>query len=1134
MASILLTVAGNVAGNAILPGIGGAILGGLGGMAGSRIDNALFGGDTAFKGPRLENLKVQDSSYGNGIPTLYGTVRVAGNVIWASDLIETISSESAGGKGGGGATVEKASYAVDCAIALGAGPIGGIRTIWADSKQIYSDGLWADGVLWDSEIYLGADGQARSPLMESALGADNVPAYRGLAYVVLHRLQLGNFGNRIPNLTFEVTAPEAGANPLWLGGVNPGIGARVSNTLCSQSVPPVASATRGGRILRAVVGGFLNEEPDSRFTAVEYDVSGDAPEEIARATSAAISGHYDIESLSLAADPPGAKIVFFMQYFAGAAVALALYDIAGAGFGAVCEDAHGSYEGGAQVAWLDDQRVAVWEKQAAGKGVRVYAVAGLSLTPVGSFDVWGASAATRHPLPFAHMAPLPDGLFILAGDSSGTPSTIYGRALQWQNNSLTVGAEQVVSASVYTGASAQNTLLSIGGGEMVLARATGATLRLISFIPSTGGVTITRDWTVITLTPNGQVSVNVSNGRLFFLHVAFSTGTFRYGEIGLEAGSFSLLLDTTAVGGDYFNPAGGYAGAHALGRSRYMVLNANVADLMTLVGLFEKASAAQDLADVVADILRRAGYAESDYDVSALSGLRVSGYAVQGPSPARNALAPLGEAFNFDLVESDGILKARVYSATADATVDATELRAVAEDGEPPPRVASRRAQELDLPREVVVSHLDPERDYQKGSQRARRAQGPAHASEELSIPLALSAEEAKALAENKLFRAWGEREALDISLSRAFVALDPGDVVSVESRLMRLTGLAASGGRIAAEGVALDAAALGGNPDALADSGQGGQRIAMEAVATTLHLMDLPLLREADDQPGYYVTASGRAGWKGAALYRSYDDTSWTQTARFTLPATCGVAITALPATRAEYPDRANSVTIGLLRGSVSGCTEAQWLAGANAALLGDEIIQFGAVGLNADGSVTLSDLLRGRRGTESAMNGHGVGERFVLLQNETARFLPLTLGDRDRTIHFRAPSTGQELDSLASAPFAPQLRTIAPLAPAHLAGARDDSGNLTVSWVRRARKNAEWVDGIDVPLDEDAALYDLDILDGANVVRQFQDLTSASAGYTAAMQAEDFGAAQAAVSVAAYQKSARYGRGAAAAGTV
>src|ERR1700683_3528509 len=105
MASIILRGVGSAVGNALLPGVGGAFLGALGNVAGSSIDGAL-GLGTRVQGPRLDNLSVQDSRYGAGIPIVYGNVRTAGNVIWSTDLIQATQTQSeGGGKGGGSVTV---------------------------------------------------------------------------------------------------------------------------------------------------------------------------------------------------------------------------------------------------------------------------------------------------------------------------------------------------------------------------------------------------------------------------------------------------------------------------------------------------------------------------------------------------------------------------------------------------------------------------------------------------------------------------------------------------------------------------------------------------------------------------------------------------------------------------------------------------------------------------------------------------------------------------------------------------------------------------------------------------------------------------------------------------------------------
>ena len=94
------------------------------------------------------------------------------------------------------------------------------------------------------------------------------------------------------------------------------------------------------------------------------------------------------------------------------------------------------------------------------------------------------------------------------------------------------------------------------------------------------------------------------------------------------------------------------------------------------------------------------------------------------------------------------------------------------------------------------------------------------------------------------------------------------------------------------------------------------------------------------------------------------------------------------------------------------------------------------------------------------------------------------------------------------------------------HVKGVRDASGNLTISWVRRSRVDSEWRDGVGIPLGEESEAYDVDILDGGNVVRTIE-VTSATASYSSADQTTDFGSAQSSIDVKVYQLSAVVGRG-------
>jgi hypothetical protein len=167
--------------------------------AGSFIDNRLFGGGAIRQeGPRLDNLQVQASTEGAPIPEMAGRVRLAGQIIWATRFKETASTRRQGGKGArGGVTTTTYSYSVSFAVAFCEGQIDRIGRIWADGKPMN-----LSGVIY--RVHRGTPTQPPDPLIEGIEGAGSTPAYRGTAYVVFENLGLEAFGNRIPQLNFEV------------------------------------------------------------------------------------------------------------------------------------------------------------------------------------------------------------------------------------------------------------------------------------------------------------------------------------------------------------------------------------------------------------------------------------------------------------------------------------------------------------------------------------------------------------------------------------------------------------------------------------------------------------------------------------------------------------------------------------------------------------------------------------------------------------------------------------------------------------------------------------------------------------------------------------------------------------------
>jgi hypothetical protein len=191
MASLILSTAGNAA--------FGPVGGFLGALAGNAIDSAAITALTPARAQpsRLAGLKVQASQEGAPIPIVYGRFRVAGQVIWGSKFQEINKKRTVGGKGG--QRVVERSYSISFAIGLCEGPIDGIGKVWANGNLI-------DLSTVPHRLYLGGEDQMPDPLIEALEGMDNAPAYRGLAYIVFEDMPLGPYGDRLPQMSFEVMA----------------------------------------------------------------------------------------------------------------------------------------------------------------------------------------------------------------------------------------------------------------------------------------------------------------------------------------------------------------------------------------------------------------------------------------------------------------------------------------------------------------------------------------------------------------------------------------------------------------------------------------------------------------------------------------------------------------------------------------------------------------------------------------------------------------------------------------------------------------------------------------------------------------------------------------------------------------
>src|SRR5579859_2996179 len=233
----------------LILGIAGGIIGSIFGMpqlgflAGSLLGGLIFGQGQTRGGPKLKDLHVTASTYGAAIPWGWGTCRIGGNIIQASLLKQHKHSAGVGKGLGGGSTY---TYSWTGAIGLCSTeftqPIDKVLKIWADTKLVY-DATGESGVtknipgsgggkggghhsnggavvnggvtsafnkLGHFRVYQGTQTQMPDAALEAMVGAANMPAYRGLAYVVMDDIDTENYGNRVPNFTFEVAFQASG------------------------------------------------------------------------------------------------------------------------------------------------------------------------------------------------------------------------------------------------------------------------------------------------------------------------------------------------------------------------------------------------------------------------------------------------------------------------------------------------------------------------------------------------------------------------------------------------------------------------------------------------------------------------------------------------------------------------------------------------------------------------------------------------------------------------------------------------------------------------------------------------------------------------------------------------------------
>lgn len=1215
MASIVLSAAGTAVGGQ-LGGPLGAYLGGrIGQSFGGSIDSRILPGSKpkGIHGPRLSDLAVQSSTYGKMIPIIYGTMRIAGNIIWSLPIKETAtttSSSGGGGKGGGKVTQTSTSYSYSVTLAIGIceGPVDEVMRVWADAKQL-------DLSQFAPRIYKGDEDQLPDTLIQSVEGAERTPAFRGLAYVLFEDFPLADYGNRIPNFTFEVKKktqhPDYDGQTLedQITGMVmiPGGGEFVYDT---QVESKVSGVQVGGSFVQQGNQQYMNMHtpqgvanalvaldqmkltcPNVEWVSVVVSWFGtdmDAgacevwPGVEFQSGGATTPGNWQVAGMTRAAarqisvvdgkvqyggTPDDASLLRYLEELRGRGYKIALYPI-------MFMDVPGKLWRGQVTGSASD--VAAFFTKTYGYNAFIAHYAALAAGKVDAFiigsELKGLTKVTDTP---GHY-PAVDALVGLAGSvraalGSGVKITY---AADWSEYHHTDGgwynldplwacsAIDVVGIDAYFPLSdaPQN-------GYDIDALISGWTSgEGYDWYYSDGARTIKADlsapyawknlewfWSHAHVNPNGMTTGWVPGSKKIWFteygfpsvdgaanqpNVFYSAGTTGSAFPYYSKGRVDLVAQRTAL----MATVQKWQGSSMVEHMFLWTWDARPfpywPDLTTVwtdgadwkTGHWVQGKlGTSSLAAIVKDMCLRAGLQEAEIDVSRLNE-QVEGTVISASQSYRAAIAFLQAAYFFDAVESGAQLKFVPRGGAEAISLDEGQLVAGQDHAAP---FTITRMQEVELPRRVNVVFLSRLANYQAALQYSQRQVTQSLENVTLDLPVVCTDQIAKTIADRTLYSAWMARTSFGFSVPMAFATLEPSDIVvvtvaGVAYRMRVMSTRLAAGASLAVQAVADDVSTT--HFYSVPPEGTGLLQQNTPVAQSVLELLDIPAFPGDDVDKGYL--RAGACGvmqpWRGAALYRSDDDgVEFSRLADLNSAVIAGTSIDALGDGPSTVFDEVNAVTVVLLGdGGLQSATVLSVLNGANAAVLGDEVIQFTTATLLEPGRYRLSGLLRGRLGTEWAVAGHEAGERFVLLDGRLGKLvMPLNLLNGERV--YRAVSFGLSLGAVESDLFTYRGVALKPYSPVHVSGERDGAGNLTVRWVRRTRVDGNWQDRVEVPLNEVAEAYELEVLNGGTVVRTMVGLEEPEAVYSAAQQLADFGAVQSNVQLRVYQVSGLVGRG-------
>lgn len=1109
MAQIIFTAAATAVAEAgIVSGVAATAVKLGASVAGQVVDGQLQGAHYR-EGPRIDTLEVQSSTYGRMIPIVYGTMRLAGNIIWSTPVKEeaVTSRQRSGGKGGGGATTQRTDYrySINIAIALAEGPIDSVTRIWANNQLL-------DISSEHYRLYKGDETQLPDPLMEAIKGVGKVPAYRGLAYIVFEAFPLEEFGNRVPNFTFEVVKrhaytqnmPKSAEQLVESMVMIPGSGEFVYDTIIQQKQ---SASMHNNTVIAQGFKERINhhnhtQEADAVLALNQLQDTCPNIKWIApvvtwfanslKASSCIIKPGIE-QPEPLLTTPDSWKVATYTRRNAH----LLSRDkedrpIYG---GTIHDDSLLRYlallrERGVKIMLYPMFFMDVHRKPWRGRVTGSYnAVASFFTKPYGYNEF------------ILHYAQLVKGkvdAFVIGSELIGLTSIhntqqqypavealidlahkvkqILGKnvvvtyAADWSEYHHTAGgwyhldplwacdAIDVVGidayfpltdckdSSVITKADIKKGWHTGEGFEWIYSDTARTQKEPIA--PAYAWKNIRYWWEHHHTNPNGaRTPWQPKMKPIWFTEYGFPSvdAASNQPNVFFDPDSSEGFLPRYSKGFiDFQAQRTAIEATEETWNNSDMIQNRFLwtwdarpfpywprlkqvwADhILWKTGHWVQGKLGMSsLAAIVADMCKRAGLHDSQIDVSGLDD-NVQGFVVPNSMSVRTILALLQRAYFFDVVMHAGVIYFNQYLKSKKKIIEIKEENIVIDEDSN--GMSTQYNDRTMLPETYHIHYMDNVRDYQPGQVHSTK-EGVVYGQHiTITLPIVMEQRQALAIAQNGLHERWQSSVQYHFTCYDKEQRFIPGNVVRItyqqQPLLLRLLRVSSDMlHRHYIQAVPLS------NDVSEAEHWQTSEDISVPALHaapyrgnTIMQLFQLPSLpHHLPGQTMLHIAAAGEEEkWPGAIIYRSLDGgENYDVLTEITQPAIMGSTTSLLKPGAITVIDKLHHIDVQLQQGQLHSVSLLGLYNGANAILIGNELLQFQYAHAITAQQYRLTHLLRARQGTTNAMTQHTIGERVVLL-NEHVTEIPLATSLIGVEIHYKAVTIGQALEAATAISF-------------------------------------------------------------------------------------------------------------------